>query len=912
MNFKKPFVILDLETSGLDPKRSDIIEVAMIRYENGKEVARYDDLIRIDSPLPEVVTVITGITDQDLQQNGRPAQEVYSEVSRLLDGAYLVGHNIPFDHGFLKHAGVSMNLLGILDTLVLAQIFMPGSPSFSLESLSDDLEITHVNKHRAMGDVEATLELFRHLTELAAQIPATVMPSIQAVCNKGSWDGKVLFQPSPITNTITQTKSDSYSLSNRSSSNHSSTIEKGLSVEEVLGTGGVLNHHWDDYEVRSGQLKMSQAIDHAFREGYHLICEAPTGIGKSLAYLIPAFQTALDQKTKVVISTNTINLQQQLFDKDVPMLQDLYRRATGKASARVTLLKGRRHYLCLKRLDHFRQRTRFSDEQLILLIKIYLWQYWVEIDPNAELHLSYQDSILWDFELCSDEKHCSPQKCSAYGECYLQRARKKAEQADIIIVNHALLCADLQKEGGLLPEYRYLVVDEAHHFEDAVTSGYGETLKQDHLIVPLKQMVHVLSYLQTEYAVSLRQSSLGDDLNRLIEWAVPRAKQEKSLLQEIDNVFTLVAYFTNQHVEETGYVENLLVDRMILGMEEWLNLGDSASALVDQLTEWLRGVHRIKEGLLAIISDDRLVHTLDELDYEMDWYGKRLSMISRYFFSLADSPTAGPDHEFIRWMTVDQNGEVALHMTPYQPGTCLKTLYADKKSIIFTSATLSTQLNTGDESGEPQKPFTYFRKMLSLDERFEELVLESPFDYESQAYVLIPSDLSSITSPTSFDEILPFFEQLIRTLNGGILALFTSYRVLENLYLALMRPLQNLGVTVLAQRISGGRNKILKAYLNRPESSVLFGTSSFWEGVDIKGDALNTLVIHKLPFDTPSDPVVKARGELFSNAFLNTRCRGRCFDFARVLGDSSALRKIMGLWSFWIIEFTPSNTENYF
>ncbi|MFH1012430.1 MAG: helicase C-terminal domain-containing protein, partial [Candidatus Peregrinibacteria bacterium] len=215
------------------------------------------------------------------------------------------------------------------------------------------------------------------------------------------------------------------------------------------------------------------------------------------------------------------------------------------------------------------------------------------------------------------------------------------------------------------------------------------------------------------------------------------------------------------------------------------------------------------------------------------------------------------------------HGNVALHMAPLVVGTLLKErLYGRKKSIVLTSATLSVQLSPEGVDHTEQHPFTYFRHMLGLDERFEEVILDSPFNFETQSYVLLPTDILPLTAKSSMEQVSGFFAKLIQAVKGGLLGLFTAYAAIETLYLHLMDRPEVRGTKIIGQRISGGRNKVMKAYLNDPMHSVLFGTASFWEGVDIQGEALSTLVIHKLPFDVPSEPIFKARQELFSNPFM--------------------------------------------
>jgi DNA polymerase-3 subunit epsilon/ATP-dependent DNA helicase DinG len=859
--FKKPFVVLDLETSGTDPKRDDIIEVAMIRYEEGKEVKRYDDLIKIDYELPKIISIITGITDQDLETDGQDRDEVFAEIEEVLKGAYLIAHNIKFDSGFLQAKGIDMDTLGFIDTIPLAQIFLPEAPSYSLEALSDDLGITHVNKHRAMGDVEATLDLFKELCRRAEELPASVLKEIQLQLKKSEWDGGAIFEGlvgrSAGAKKDGRNTDDEKRLRDMESHQKNSGVQKALEVNEIFGESGVLPKFWEEYESRPQQVEMSQNVMNAFEQGYHLICEAPTGVGKSLAYLIPAAATAIRNKSKVVISTNTINLQEQLYEKDVPLLQEIYKYGTEHPGVRAALLKGRSHYLCLRRFAKFKERQRFSDDEMILLTKILVWQQITKTGDSGEIHLNRNERMIWDFELCSDKKYCSPQKCKPYGECYLHKARKMAEEADVIIVNHALLCADLESDGSLLPDYNYLVIDEAHNFEEAVTGAFGLTLKQESLVLPLKVIKAHLDGIKRRYKGTLFASQMAMDKIDSIFDSIG------DLENEIDNLFTVIAYFVNKNVQESTYVENLLIDQVILGDEEWLNLSTSVDDACRKLNIWLRELRDFGDSMALEGSDDsEQGEFVTEILQESEILAEQIAALQN-FFAEDDSK------EFIRWMTSDMQGVVTINLAPYLPGARLKTdLYPHKKSIILTSATLGVKLADRSFDAPEQHPFTYLRTMLDLDGSFEELIIDSPFNFETQTYVMVPRDAHPVTSFKSTEQFIPFFAELIKNVGGNMMSLFTSYKMIENLYLGLMEPLQNEGIRMLAQRITGGRNKIMKAYVNDPSHSVLLGTASFWEGVDIKGDALTTLVIHKLPFDVPSDPICKARGQMFRNGFM--------------------------------------------
>lgn len=854
--FNKPFVILDLETSGIDPTKSDIIEVAIIRYEEGKEVGRYTDLIKIDYKLPEIITIITGITDWNLEENGKSKEHVFKLTQDLIQGAYIVGHNINFDVGFLKAKGIQLNVPGYIDTIPLAQILLPQMASYSLESLSDELNISHKNSHRAMADVEATLSLFKHLWEKAEELPRTTLMEIKDHLPKADWHSNIFFElMQPNSNRL---KSDVKAESISSFPLHLG-IPRPLELEDIFGEQGGMVKILENSEIRSQQVEMAQGVLRAMQENFHLICEAPTGVGKSLAYLSAAAHQALSQKTKVVISTNTINLQEQLFEKDVPLLQKIYSEMTGHPGVNVALLKGRSHYLCLRRLAEFKRRPRLIVDELILLIKILVWQDTTNTGDSSEIHLTPSELLIWDFELSADQKFCTPQKCKAFGSCYLHEAKKKAEAADLIIVNHALLCADIEKEGSLLPEYRYLVVDEAHHFEEVATKAFGSEIKQESLGVPIKAIKNHLDELDRRFAGTL--FATGNTFTILPEIL----EKAPDLQQELDNLFSVIALFVTRNVPESAFVENLLIDQILGASQEWVNLGHSFSEFQGRLNQWHMLLHRFIQALEGTDGRDFPEHAdfIDELRQEVSLLSEQSANLRRFFDNEGDAK------KLIRYITSDMNGMVTLHLAPLMLNEELKDkLYSQKRSVIYTSATLGVDLADEERGVEAPHPFEYVRRMLGLDERFEELILQSPFDYETQTYIITPTDLEPVASRNSIDQISGFMLHLIRAIGGGMLGLFTSHGALEKVYMNLMQHFTSNDPKLLAQRISGGRGKIMKAYMNDPTHSVLFGTNSFWEGVDIQGEALTTLVIHKLPFDVPNDPIFSARSQMFGNPFM--------------------------------------------
>jgi DNA polymerase-3 subunit epsilon/ATP-dependent DNA helicase DinG len=339
----------------------------------------------------------------------------------------------------------------------------------------------------------------------------------------------------------------------------------------------------------------------------------------------------------------------------------------------------------------------------------------------------------------------------------------------------------------------------------------------------------------------------------------PILEQVPELQQSIDSFFDVVALFVNRNVPDSGYIENLLVDQVISASEEWVNIGESLTDISLKLTEWIKDLKKFADALQMTESNEQDDFG-DELMQEIGMLSEQLAHLNNFFNEEHEGK------EWIRWISSDLHGIVTIHLAPLMVGPHLKDiLYDECQSIILTSATLGVKLV---QNGNEQHPFTYLRQMLSLDDKFEEIILDSPFDFEKQVYVITPTGLEPVQSKNSIAQVGEFMKNLIKAVGGGILGLFTAHNALENVYLNLMHELTSKDCKVLAQRLSGGRAKIFKAYMNDPQHSALLGTASFWEGVDIAGDALTTLVIHKIPFDVPSDPIYKVRSQMFNNGFM--------------------------------------------
>lgn len=637
--------------------------------------------------------------------------------------------------------------------------------------------------------------------------------------------------------------------------------EEGL-VED-LSEAGSLAQNLDDFEVRPQQIAMSRAIASAFNdEGWSLV-EAGTGTGKSFAYLFPAIRFAKENSEKVVVSTNTINLQTQLIEKDIPEVA----KALGE-EVQATLLKGRSNYVCLRKLhDALSEATLFEDQdpKRIELRKI---GQWAEEDPEGSRQsLGFlPDSEVWD-RIQSETDTTLRVKCPFYNRCFFYQSRRKAAGSDLVVVNHHLLLSDLElrREVGqgvtaLLPPYRRLILDEAHHLEDVATHHLAETVTQDglkkllgRLLAGKKAGKGRIAALRTRLQGLVGKVSL-ETVRRLQEPFLDEVlPSHRKLSQSLDLDFTALQEGLLEALPQRPQRGKWVKFRIQPEFEEGLFFQEIMAVRIRGL------VRRIQNYTLRVAAALKRLEDLPDDCLEM-LSGPILdvrSQVRRLEDRAAILAAFLRNQEGVcRWVELGRSRQgrwvLRIARAPIEVGPLLKEVLFDPlATVALTSATLRSS-----------KGFAYLLSRLGLPEghpRLETLALASPFDYATQTLLAVPRDLPPPNHPRFAQELSEVVFDSISMLGGRTLLLFTSYRLLEDVLRRLEDRLRFLGCTPLVQG-RDDRHRLLERFRHQP-SSVLFATNSFWEGVDVPGDALQLVVLTKLPFRVPDEPILQARTE---------------------------------------------------
>lgn len=823
MNTTNVRVALDIESTGFDTRTDQVIEIAAVKFQGDKVIDTYETLINPQIAIPGIITHITGIKDEDVQ-NAPTLPEIQKKLEEFLGDAPIVGHNIDFDVNFLRAKGV--NIPGPLyDTLQLSMILLPGLPSYSLDTLGRTLKLDHENKHRAMSDTMACYKLFCILENKIREIDEITLGNIQNLLKRSSWHLAEIFMNTSGKEKYPETKT-------QKPSQPAEPMTYELQAEDVLknyAPEGKLSAIIGNYESRPTQQHMTEMIMEAFAKNGKKIIEAGTGVGKTLAYLMAAVHHALRQHKKVVISTYTHTLQEQLLKKDVPLLQELFAPATFK----VAVVKGRRNYLSYKRLEILLQKDHFADHEVALIIKILLWLTRSQSGDLDEVTFVGKEYSLLD-EICCAEYACSHDDPEFKNSCYLMKARQKAFEADIIIVNHALLLQDSTADTPILPEYENLVIDEAHHLEKVATDAFTVVLAFHSFQRPFEKLKKNLEPM-------MRFSKEAEVMNEIQNIR----QQTEQLSNRIEIFFGLAGIFLEKNLGPYQFNQINLSSADVMS-KEWLQAKEAGKSIADTGRTILEKLSKIHETL-----SDATTSTWKEVRGAMHECEKKIADIRSVLESDEES------FEQMTWISKSFEDNVTIRRSPVDAGPMLKTvLWNAKPSIILTSATLRTDTT-----------FKFIRDQLGIDEKFEEAALPSHFSYPDQVKILIPEDLPEPATEGYFNSCAGIIKKIIETNGGRTLVLFTAKKALSATFHQIAPELKKNGFTVLGQQISGGRGKILEHFKDEPESSAIFGTQSFWEGIDLQGNDLNCVVIQKLPFDPPDDPMVVARSKKYKDPF---------------------------------------------
>ncbi|MDD3149361.1 MAG: helicase C-terminal domain-containing protein [Candidatus Gastranaerophilales bacterium] len=870
------YIILDIETTGLDLNNSAIIEVAALLVNGNAIKQKFSSLVRYNGVLPETIKRITGITE-DMLAVGNPLPEVIADLQNFIGKRPVVAHNgFSFDFPILERDGLKFNGKEKYDSIEFAFFVLPTSVNgHSTEALAQHFSMEEV-AHRALNDCETTFEILRRLRSEYSKKPKKNREALNHLANYvGWWWSQFLAGDSvqverisdlvPAHQAYRKTNVDQGMLGLGLKRIDLDEIKRYFSASEPLVDS-------DYCEKRPEQEKMALCIGNAFNEQRHAVIEAGTGIGKSKAYLVPSLLFALNNGIPVIISTHTKVLQDQLFNKEIPHLKE-----TVNPDLVATLLKGKKNYVCLDKFDKFgddltqmlerslyefeKSGVQYTSRLAYLLLSSWVLETergdWDEIPYWFKLKIPK----LVEQKICNIDELCGPDICHLYDkkQCFLAKARLRAKDSDLVIVNNALTLS-----GIILKDETVNTIDSDELNDN--TSATNQTKKFDHTVFPgeAKYIVFDEAHHLEEDATSAWEAVISDAGFKLLMEQLFENSRLRSIIGNIvaaknnASVKSQAESFFNQKKDLSLAVLSLF--KKILPELVPVNgpLGYSTHSMIDEIPasstkEDFFTMMRDLRGRLAGISDSlNIFNPLANQEKDQ----KIISVYSRNVKRVIDSLDVflSEDQGYARYL--ERSGEVVeIKAEPISVAEILDDrVYGNFKSVILTSATITVE-----------NIFNFFARrcgtILANKAKFKYYLLHSSFNYQEQVKFFVPKGINYKEDKEGhLEKCAAFLEKAIIASQGGALILCSSYDQVEELRKRLDSSLSKNNIWLIAQIKNSSVTTLIREF-KKDMNSVLIGTQSLWQGIDVPGQSLRSLYIYKIPYPMPFRPIIKKRRE---------------------------------------------------
>ena len=847
-------VLVDIETTGFDPARDRLIEVAAARMRGPEVVETFETLVDPGRSIPAEIVRLTGITDADVA--GAPAADAaVSALAAFVGGRDTVAHNAPFDRAFLEYVGGVGGFTGTwVDTLQLALIAFPRLSSHRLRDLAQAFG-GDTPSHRAADDVAALTTVWRTVLCGLEDLGVPLLGRLSKLAPSTDWPARTV-----LSHLAAGSRPGAFDLADarriRAGAERAPVLHDADDIEcacpdpdEVaaeFSADGIAGRMYASYERREEQADMARVVTGAFSTGAFAAVEAGTGVGKSLAYLVPAARFAVLNGVAVGIATKTNALMDQLVYGELPRLCD----ALGE-SVRFVSLKGYEHYLCLRKLD--RVSAALDDEDPAAVGAVAALLSWVSQSAWGDraatnVHLTRELRN----DLTASVADCTRKRCRYYPHlCYVHGARRRAASAHVVVTNHALLFRDVVAEGGILPPIRHWVVDEAHAAE-------SEARKQLSMECSRLELSVVLGALGASRGglidtVRKRRDILESEEGLAITGALSEMERGVTEGATLANSLFEFVHDVRPDGDEAGYeTSDMRVDARIRDGSAWGTVERVGRSLATRLETVLLAGRKLMT-LLEAAGPEAIEVRADLAGMLSRLAGQHLALLT---------VLEGEATEYVYHLTLDRRpGARAdrLAASRLDVGEALADEFFPRvRSVVFTSATMAT----GDDFG-------HFARAVGLDrlaeERWSAVRLRSSYDFERQMAAFVPTDLAAPNSAEYLGRLETLLFELHLVMDGSVLTLFTNRRDMDHLYQVLAPRLADEGLGLLVQSRGVSAKRLRDEFL-ADERISLFATKSFWEGFDARGDTLRCVVVPKLPFGPVGDPLTREREERYGKA----------------------------------------------
>lgn len=872
-------VVVDTETTGFSFNHDELTQIAAARMEHGQITDWFITFVNPGKPIPEDVAHLTDIHDEDVADAPLPA-EALAQLVKFVGSSKVVAHNADFDRTFTTRHPAGYPLLENIwiDSLDLARIALPRLKSHRLIDIVKAFDAP-LSTHRADADVEATCAALRILFAAISEMPPELVKRIASMATPEEWPTRVVFEHFAEANETAAEEEKrpigDFSLrdirwrrlandprratveSAPSSEEEELSIPTAEEIDAAFSDGGLVSKLYATFEPRCEQRQMAQAIRTSFEDAGNLVVEAGTGVGKSMAYLVPCALTAQRNGTTMGIAAKTNALLDQLVFHELPELSRALAETDGGRALTYAALKGFSHYPCLRKIDRMaKEGPREREVQGVLktqapaLAALLSYIEQTEYDDMDGLKIDYR--LLPRAAITTTSHECLRRKCPYFGtSCFVHGARRLAAAADIVVTNHSLLFCDLAAEGGLLPPVKHWVIDEAHNAEDEARRAFSIKLSADDLL-RLAGRVDASESSKTMFSRAERRvaSACGDEKLTLFHALNAKARSAGAEWAQTAREFCA-------HMKDLLYFDANKRSNGYEYTELWISADIRKSSVFQTLAGYGRTMRKASEKLIRACQD--LVAFLEEIEGAADAQReiaaaalelKEAAAAEEVIFDVAPEGFA---YSATLCRKKDRAAETMEALLINVGNALNETLYSRARSTVFTSATISI---AGD--------FHTFEAAMGLNQDGQapcrELQLDSSYDFDNNMIVYVVDDIPEPSSPHYLDALQQLLARTHIAQEGSMLTLFTNRREMEKCFDAVQPQLKAHDLRLVCQKwgvsVKGLRDDFLA-----DEHLSLFALKSFWEGFDAPGATLKGVIIPKLPFSKPTDPLSCERAE---------------------------------------------------
>jgi len=821
------FISLDLETTGLNISKDEIIEISAIHFRDGEIFDEFTTLVKPSVSIPKKITEITGITDS-LVSDSPLIESIFDKFLNFIDGHIIVAHNIDFDIGFIKKYASenekTINVKALCDTLLLSRSFLFFLDKFNLEYLSSEFGFPNENAHRARIDALNTGKLLVSLIQQISTMPLLVIEQINKIYQNRDFHNSFLYENmlkmfKKYPNIDISTSKDFQVKNNilfSKKGNNKTFIEND--IDDWFIDNGILSKMWKDYSKRESQIKLSNDIYSNFKNQEILIAEAGAGLGKSLSYLISGLNYSKKNNKTLIVSTYTKTLQEQLFNKDIPIFTNVL-----NLDLKAVILKGKNNYISKNKLNKIitNDYIYMEDKDIFECVTLIVWSHFTKTGDIEECNGFDKQRInqLW-------AKVGSSDKASELffdENDYYNRVIKESKNADIIIVNHSLLCSDLSSKNPILPDDSILVIDEGHNLVSSIRNHLTNYFSDSNLIGLYYSFKKNIDFLKTKISDQTSFQELNKSEDNIQKILVETISTFNEFKDNYDDIYSNLEF--NSHdlsiTSEECFFNGLDLENLI----SILNRFDKEIEKADKLYKTNFQLELIKFNLSEIL-DIVKIFSEDKQDY-------------------------------IKWVSLYKRN-LKNYISLYNSDINIKNFIFNKINKKFPSFFLCSATLTINDS------FSFFLNKIGINndltDSINTKIYKSPFYYDEQSKFYVFNKKIEINSDSYITTVSNQIASLNIALKKRMLILCTSYKQVKSIGNNLLNNNKIDNDIIFMQASKFSKNSILKNY-KKSKNSILIGTSTFWEGIDLARDLLEILVIVRIPFGNPSNPYNKNLSE---------------------------------------------------